>query len=53
MSETSILMKIKEGDEAAFPMLYDHYWLKIYNFAELYIATPYEISEVVLDVLRK
>ncbi|WP_294479831.1 RNA polymerase sigma-70 factor [uncultured Bacteroides sp.] len=53
MRETDILLKIKEGDTEAFASLYDCYWMKIYNFAELYIITPYEISEVVQDVFVK
>lgn len=33
MKETIILEKVKVGDASAFSLLYDLYWLKVYNFA--------------------
>ena len=35
MKETIILEKVKVGDASAFSLLYDLYWLKVYNFARL------------------
>ena len=53
MEETIILEKVKAGDAAAFSLLYDLYWLKVYNFARLYITSSSVISEVVQDVFVK
>ncbi|WP_303010366.1 RNA polymerase sigma-70 factor [uncultured Bacteroides sp.] len=53
MEEKLILDKIKVGDAAAFAVLYDCYWLKVYNFAQLYITSSSEVSEVVQDVFVK
>ena len=39
--------KGKSGDAAAFSLLYDLYWLKVYNFARLYVTSSSVISEVV------
>lgn len=39
MKETIILEKVKVGDASAFSLLYDLYWLKVYNFARLYITS--------------
>ena len=39
MEETIILEKVKAGDAAAFSLLYDLYWLKVYNFARLYVTS--------------
>ena len=50
MEETIILEKVKAGDAAAFSLLYDLYWLKVYNFARLYVTSSSVISEVVQDV---
>ena len=47
MKETIILEKVKVGDASAFSLLYDLYWLKVYNFARLYITSSSAISEVV------
>ena len=47
MEETIILEKVKAGDAAAFSLLYDLYWLKVYNFARLYVTSSSVISEVV------
>ena len=48
-----ILEKVKVGDASAFSLLYDLYWLKVYNFARLYITSSSAISEVVQDVFVK
>ena len=53
MEETIILEKVKAGDAAAFSLLYDLYWLKVYNFARLYVTSSSVISEVVQDVFVK
>lgn len=53
MEETVILEKVKVGDATAFALLYDRYWLKVYNFAQLYIKSSSEVSEVVQDVFVK
>ncbi len=53
MKETIILEKVKVGDASAFSLLYDLYWLKVYNFARLYITSSSAISEVVQDVFRE
>ena len=53
MKETIILEKVKVGDASAFSLLYDLYWLKVYNFARLYITSSSAISEVVQDVFVK
>ena len=50
MEEKVILEKVKAGDTAAFALLYDRYWLKVYNFAQLYITSSSEVSEAVQDV---
>ena len=53
MEETIILEKVKAGDAAAFSLLYDLNWLKVYNFARLYVTSSSVISEVVQDVFVK
>lgn len=53
MEDRDLLEKIKVGDTNAFAMLYDQYWLKVYNFAQLYIKSNSEITEVVQDVFVK
>ena len=53
MDETEILTEVKAGNTIAFERLYDCYWLKVYNFAQLYITSSFEVSEVVQDVFVK
>ena len=53
MEEKVILEKVRVGDATAFALLYDRYWLKVYNFARLYITSSSEVSEVVQDVFVK
>ncbi|WP_294627440.1 RNA polymerase sigma-70 factor [uncultured Bacteroides sp.] len=53
MEEKVIVEKVKAGDTAAFALLYDRYWLKVYNFAQLYITSSSVVSEVVQDVFMK
>lgn len=50
MEEKLILNRVKAGDEDAFAWLYNHYWQKVYHFAQLYLTSPSEISEAVQDV---
>ena len=53
MDETEILTEVKAGNTIAFERLYDCYWLKVYNFAQFYITSSFEVSEVVQDVFVK
>lgn len=53
MNEQEILTEVKAGNTTAFERLYDCYWLKVYNFARLYITSSSEVSEVVQDVFVK
>lgn len=53
MDEREILTEVKAGSTTAFERLYDCYWLKVYNFARLYITSSSEVSEVVQDVFVK
>ena len=50
MEDKLRLTKVKAGDEEAFAWLYDHYWQKVYHFAQLYLTSSSEISEAVQDV---
>ena len=53
MDETEILTEVKAGNTIAFERLYDCYWLKVYNFAQLYITSSFEVSEVYKMFLLK
>lgn len=53
MEEIGIIDRVKAGDAAAFALLYDHYWLKVYNFTQLYIVSSSDVSEIVQDVFVK
>ena len=53
MEEKEIVIKVREGNDSAFAVLYDKYWLKVYNFTQLYITSSVEVSEVVQDVFVK
>lgn len=53
MEEKSVLEKVKVGDTVAFSLLYERYWLKVYDFTRLYIISSSEVSEVVQDVFVK
>ena len=53
MDEREILAAVKAGNTVAFKYLYDRYWLKVYNFACLYIMSSSDVSEVVQDVFVK
>lgn len=53
MDLTAVLERVKVGDTTAFELLYHHYWMKVYDFAQLYIITSSEVSEVVQDVFVK
>lgn len=50
MEERELIKKIKEGDTAAFSQLYEAYFLKVYNFSQLYISSSVEVAEIVQDV---
>ena len=45
--------KGKSGRCGCIFLLYDLYWLKVYNFARLYVTSSSVISEVVQDVFVK
>ncbi len=53
MGEREILIRLRDGDAVAFERLYDCYWLKVYNFTQLYISSSFEVSEVVQEVFVK
>lgn len=53
MEEINVIDRVKAGDKAAFALLYDHYWLKVYNFTQLYIVSSSDVSEIVQDVFVK
>lgn len=53
MDKTSVLAKLKQGDETSFTFLYDHYWRKVYRFSEIYLTDDDEIKEVVQEVFIK
>lgn len=46
----NLILRVREGDEGAFSMLYDLYLEKIYNFCSLYLKGRKEIEECVQDV---
>ena len=46
MEKTSVLAKLKQGDETSFTFVYDHYWRKVYRFSEIYLNDDEEIKEV-------
>ena len=35
MEKTSVLAKLKQGDETSFTFVYDHYWRKVYRFSKV------------------
>ena len=47
MEKTSVLAKLKQGDETSFTFVYDHYWRKVYRFSEIYLNDDEEIKEAV------
>lgn len=53
MEEKLVIDRLKGGDAEAFTILYNRYWLKVYNFAQLYIISSSELWEVVQDVFLK
>ena len=53
MEEKEIVIEVKDGSDSAFAALYDKYWLKVYNFTQLYITSSFEVSEIVQDVFVK
>lgn len=53
MTEEEITIRMKSGDHQAFETLYNCYWSKVYKFAQLYITTSVDISEVVQEVFIK
>lgn len=53
MEERNVIGRVKAGDAAAFSLLYDNYWLKVYNFTQLYIVSSSDVSEIVQDVFVK
>jgi len=53
MEKTSVLAKLKQGDETSFTFVYDHYWWKVYRFSEIYLNDDEEIKEAVQEVFIK
>ena len=53
MEKTSVLAKLKQGDETSFTFVYDHYWRKVYRFSEIYLNDDEEIKEAVQEVFIK
>ena len=53
MEKTSVLAKLKQGDETSFTFVYDHYWRKVYRFAEIYLNDDEEIKDAVQEVFIK
>lgn len=49
MEKTSVLAKLKQGDETSFTFVYDHYWRKVYRFSEIYLNDDEEIKEAVRE----
>ena len=53
MNEETLIIRLKKGDEQAFSILYKSYWMKIYNFARLYLTSSDDIEEIVQEVFIK
>lgn len=53
MNEYETVLQLKGGDEAAFELLYNRYWQKVYDFTRLYITECTEVEEVVQEVFIK
>jgi RNA polymerase sigma-70 factor (ECF subfamily) len=53
MKDIDVVKNLKQGDKAAFSILYEHYWEKIYNFTHLYITTSIDLEEIVQEVFIK
>ncbi len=53
MKEEELIEQVKNGNNIAFAVLYDHYWQRVYNFTKLYITSSDSISEIVQDVFVK
>lgn len=53
LMEEEVILQVKNGDKAAFELLYKRYWRKVYNFTNLYIASAIDVEEVVQEVFIK
>ena len=53
MGEKEAIIRLKQGDEAAFSYLYKLYWAKAHHFARLYTASAHMAEEVVQEVFIK
>lgn len=53
MEELNLIGRVKVGDAAVFALLYENYWLKVYNFTQLYIVSSDDVAEIVQDVFVK
>lgn len=51
--ETSLLISVADGDEAAFRSLFDRYWDNIYGVAFTFTKSPVIAEEMVQDVFIK
>ncbi|MEG1686182.1 MAG: RNA polymerase sigma-70 factor [Bacteroides sp.] len=53
MSETQILLQLKQGNKEAFASLYSKYWSKVYHFSKLYLTSKEDAEEIVQEVFIK
>ena len=53
MREQGIIIRLKRGDKAAFAILYNQYWKKVYSFVQLYITKSVEVEDIVQEVFIK
>lgn len=49
-TETVLLLKLKEGDEAAFTSIYNQYWYKLYFLAHKHLKSAVASEEIVQEV---
>lgn len=52
-NEKELLLKIAEGDEKAFNIIYEHYWQKVYAYMESIVKDPQACEEMVADIFLK
>lgn len=54
MNEKESIVKLRDNnDKDSFAFLYNLYWAKVYNFAQLYITSLVDVEEVVQEVFIK
>jgi RNA polymerase sigma-70 factor (ECF subfamily) len=52
-NETELLLRIAEGDKAAFKELHDHYWNNLYSVALSFLKSPDWAMDVIQEVFLK